>query len=125
MPLNTHEKGRRAEDIACSFLEQNGYRIVERNHHGWGGEVDIIAEKDGVLVFVEVKSGKTFRDSSLVSKVSRVKMKRISMATRHYLSVNEITETPIRWDIITVGQGKVNHIESAFTMDCFSDDNTY
>ncbi len=117
MPLDSREKGRRAEDIACSYLEQNGYQIVDRNHHGWGGEVDIVAEKDGVLAFIEVKSGRTFKGTSLISKINRKKMERIIMATRHWLAVNNIIEHPMRWDVITVAKGKIEHISSAFTMD--------
>lgn len=52
----TREKGNMGEDIACQYLEGRGFFIQERNHLRKWGEIDIIAVKDGVLHFVEVKS---------------------------------------------------------------------
>ncbi len=48
--------GGMGEDIACQFLEQKGFRILERNYRKPWGEIDIIAEKAGVVRFVEVKA---------------------------------------------------------------------
>lgn len=48
--------GRLGEDIACQFLEQKGYKVLERNYLRKWGEIDIIAEKSGVVRFVEVKA---------------------------------------------------------------------
>ena len=44
------------EDIACKYLEQKGYRVVERNYLRKWGEIDIIAQKGSILSFIEVKS---------------------------------------------------------------------
>ena len=49
-------KGRTGEDVACIFLEKNGFKILVRNYQKKWGELDIIATKDGVLDFFEVKS---------------------------------------------------------------------
>jgi len=48
--------GRSGEDRACEFLESRGYKIIERNFRLRQGEVDIIAEKDEIIFFVEVKT---------------------------------------------------------------------
>lgn len=48
--------GRGGEDIACRFLVRRGFKIIERNYRRKWGEIDIIAEKDGVMRFVEVKA---------------------------------------------------------------------
>ena len=48
--------GRAGEDVACQFLERKGFKILERNYRKPWGEVDIIAEKDNVVRFVEVKA---------------------------------------------------------------------
>ena len=53
-------KGNIAEDLACDWLMRQGCRILERNVYSRFGEIDIVAEKGGVLHFVEVKSGSTF-----------------------------------------------------------------
>jgi putative endonuclease len=49
-------KGRTGEDVACIFLERNGFKILVRNYQKKWGELDIVASKDGVLDFFEVKS---------------------------------------------------------------------
>jgi len=48
--------GRGGEDIACQFLARKGYKVIERNYRRKWGEIDIIAEKDGTVRFVEVKA---------------------------------------------------------------------
>ena len=48
--------GKLGEDLACVFLEKHGYKIIDRNYRKKWGELDIVANKDGVLHFVEVKS---------------------------------------------------------------------
>lgn len=48
--------GATGEELACEYLKNNGYAIIERNFRRYYGEIDIIAKKDGVLVFFEVKA---------------------------------------------------------------------
>ena len=50
------EIGRLGEDIACRFLKEKGFKVVERNYWKKWGEIDIVAEKEGVLRFIEVKT---------------------------------------------------------------------
>ena|SRR3990167_264555 len=50
------DTGRDGEDIACQFLERKGFKILERNYRKPWGEIDIIAEKAGIVRFVEVKA---------------------------------------------------------------------
>lgn len=54
--LSTREKGNKAEDIACNYLKDRGFSIIERNYLKKWGEIDIVAFKDKVLHFIEVKS---------------------------------------------------------------------
>lgn len=63
---STRELGRLGEDIAATYLERKGYSVIERNYLRSWGEIDIIAEKGGVVRFVEVKavSRETFDDFS-------------------------------------------------------------
>ena len=53
-------KGNLAEDKACQFITTLGFQIIERNFTLRGGEIDIIAIKDEVLHFIEVKSGTSY-----------------------------------------------------------------
>lgn len=53
---NKQKVGRIGEDVACKFLTKHGFKIIERNYLKKWGEIDIIAEKSGILHFVEVKT---------------------------------------------------------------------
>lgn len=71
------DRGKRAEDYAAGILEQNGWHIRARNYHTRYGELDLVAEKDGVLAFVEVKarSGSFLRTpGEAVTKAKREKL---------------------------------------------------
>ena len=59
-------KGAYGEDLACRELEKNGYVILERNYRYRNGEIDIIAEKDGIIIFVEVKFRTSTKTACLV-----------------------------------------------------------
>jgi len=54
--MHNRQKGNKGEDLACKFLEDKGYVIVVRNYLKKWGEIDIVANKQGSLHFVEVKS---------------------------------------------------------------------
>ncbi len=55
-PLHKQLLGKRGEDLAVSYLQNHGFRIIERNFKARYGEIDIVSLKDGVLVFIEVKT---------------------------------------------------------------------
>lgn len=82
---NTTQKGREAEDFACAFLENNGYKIIERNFNTRFGEIDIIAQKGGILHFVEVKSGTGFEP---IYNISKDKLTKLTKTLNIYLSQN-------------------------------------
>lgn len=54
--MDTRAKGKVGENIACQFLEKEGFKLLERNYQKKWGEIDIIAAKDKVVHFFEVKS---------------------------------------------------------------------
>jgi len=113
-----NELGHIGEDMAADFLQQNGYCILDRNWRNKGRkEIDIIAIKDDVVVFVEVK---TRRQGSLTTPLSAVdgrKQHRICLAADSYLKTYRI-DSRYRFDIICIVYNKkassVEHIEDAF-----------
>lgn len=119
-----NEKGNTGENIACSYLEKNGYTIKERNYHSAYGEIDIVAEKDGFIVFVEVKRRKKNSRVGGFEAVSKSKQKKIIMTSALYLQENDNDLQP-RYDVISVEEHRedefsVHHIENAFdTQDIF------
>ena len=111
-----HNKfGKTGEDIAADFLSGQGYTVLDRNWRSGHKELDIVAEKDGVLVVVEVKTRKTTRYGRPEEAVSPMKIRNIVLATDAYMRYNRL-DMPVRFDIISIVDGKdrVEHIEDAF-----------
>lgn len=106
-------QGRNGEDIACSFLLQNGYTVVERNYRVKGGEIDVIAIKNDELVFVEVKTRSSLQYGYPEESVSRQKKIRVTRAARQYLGKYPVLPL-YRFDIIAI------HIVSAQSVPCVS-----
>ena len=106
--MNTKQIGEFGERAAGKYLADGGYRILRYNFRLKMGEIDIIAEKDGCIVFVEVKTRKNNRQM------------RIRKAAACYM---DIMNNDVRFDVVEVfyeQRGaemvvkKINHIENAF-----------
>ncbi len=113
--------GDRGESIASQFLEDNGYRIVDRNfRYSTFGEIDIIAKKDGVLIFVEVKTYRTEEFGEPLLLVNRRKQEKIRKLAQIYMLQKKIVDVDCRFDVIGIKSSKtcadnsVTHIENAF-----------
>ena len=117
--LNTYNKhcGNFGEYIAFKHLSANGYSIIERNFkYGKRGEIDIIAEREGVLVFIEVKTRTTVNFGSAIEQISPNKILRWREAAEGYMFLHQITNKECRLDLIAIdiadGNYKITHIEN-------------
>ena len=114
-PKTTRELGQIAEDHAARYLASRGYRICDRNFRlGSGPELDIVAERKDVLVFVEVKSRSAVDEFSPRNQVTPWKQRQIIRAASMYLQVKERRERIMRFDIVEVyltPAGRVQKIE--------------
>lgn len=118
--MNGVEKGRCGEDLAAAFLLKRGYRILIRNWRLKTGEIDIIAEQSGVLVFCEVKSRRSLLYGSGAEAVDRRKQQRIIRTALLYMQGLQL-DRPCRFDVIEIMMTSpeypvVNHIINAFGM---------
>ena len=84
----SRKKGSQAEEKAVDFLEKNGFAIVERNFYSRFGEIDIIASKDGVLHFVEVKSSLDFE--SAIANITPAKLQKLIKTALVYMKKNAL-----------------------------------
>ena len=114
--------GSLGEEAACSFLKKKKYRIVARNYRCRLGEVDIIAERGGVLVFAEVKTRSSAEFGTPAQAVTYYKRCNIIKTAEMYILQNP-TDSDIRFDVIEVygcltdggfDVENINHIENAF-----------
>lgn len=112
-----NDLGREGEEAAARFLMFRDYSILARNWRVWHWEIDIIAEKKGVLVFVEVKTLGDDAYSDPEEKVTREKRKNLVQAANAYIHIHDLDQQ-VRFDVISViGKHKpfcIRHIENAF-----------
>lgn len=83
--MSTTEIGRKAERAAATYLEMRGYTIVEQNWRRPNAEIDIIAEKDGVRYFVEVKYRLDYAQGGGLEAITPTKLQRMRRAARGYV----------------------------------------
>ena len=91
--------GKKGEDIAAELLKNKGYAIVDRNWRNKFGEIDIITKKDGVLVFVEVKTKKGELFGLPEEMVGFGKLQKVRHMATVYMNGKEI---PCRIDVVAV-----------------------
>jgi putative endonuclease len=108
------------ESIACEHLQQKGFKILDRNYRCRSGEVDVVARDGAATVFVEVKERHDASHGEGYEAVTFGKRKRLIRAARLYAASHGLTETPIRFDVVSVDWAEdrpvVRHDQDAF--DC-------
>ncbi|MBI9032787.1 YraN family protein [bacterium] len=118
---NSQEFGKFGERLSAQYLVKNGFRIVETNYRCFEGEVDIIAEKEDLLIIVEVKSRQKIDSDETLLSITKSKQRKISRATADFMEKNQqFSEHFIRFDIITVIKAPhydeyvITHYDDAF-----------
>ncbi|MFN3780894.1 MAG: YraN family protein [Candidatus Kapaibacteriota bacterium] len=115
----SNEIGKLGEQTAENYLIGKGYKIVKKNFHfGKLGEIDIIAEKDGKLIFLEVKVQKSDNFGDPHFWITPAKQNRLRKVAEGYLYINGIKEMNCQFDAIFIdlryNPPLVDHIENAF-----------
>lgn len=138
---NSRKTGKYYERLAGTFLEKQGYQILQYNYRCSRAEIDIIAKHKDTLVFCEVKSRTakgtkaapdvfdtatlqkavktleivdTFETVSALEAVNARKQLQISRAALHYLTVNRCSNVNCRFDVIGITGNKITWIKNAF-----------
>lgn len=116
--------GKSGENAAEKRLKAKGYRILARNYATRGGEVDLICEDDGTIVFVEVKTRGPGSLAAPSDAVHGKKRARLIKAASRYLSENDLWNRPCRFDVITALTAEkgfeIEHFENAFGLEAGS-----
>ncbi len=112
--------GEQGEQRALDHLRGQGLVLVERNYrvargpHARGGEVDLILrDRDGTLVFVEVRARSDARFGGAAASVSAGKQRSLQLAATHYLQ-RWASPPPCRFDVVALDDGALEWIRSAF-----------
>jgi len=113
-------RGDAAEARALAHLERHGLTLVERNYrvargpHARGGELDLILrERDGTLVFVEVRARADPRHGGAAASVGAAKRASLVLAARHFL-LRFSAPPPCRFDVVAIDGGELQWIRGAF-----------
>ena len=116
--------GDKGESFAARLYEKSGYTVVKRNYHSRFGEIDLIAESDAEICFVEVKTRKLSSLGNPAEAVDFRKQKKLTLTAMKYLGEVENFKQP-RFDVLEIWQqdGKImkyNLIKNAFYADDFA-----
>jgi putative endonuclease len=110
--------GEVAERRAEAFLADRGLRLVERNYRCRSGEIDLVMEERGVMVFVEVRYRRSSAFGSAAETVTPAKQRRIVSAAQHFLLRRRpYRERPCRFDVLAVsgeGERSIDWLRNAF-----------
>ncbi len=110
--MNKSETGKFGEDAVCAYLERKGYLVIKRNYRIRGGEIDIIAQKDGYIAFVEVKTRSSDSISNGFDAIDSNKIKAVIRTAENYLNKYPSDLQP-RFDAaqVIVENDKIPYIE--------------
>ena len=111
--------GTLGEQAACNALTDQGYRVIHRNYRVRGGELDIVCERNGTLVFCEVKTRTSTQFGLPEEAITIAKRRRLRRLALEYLQREGRRARTLRFDVISVfmtaGQvGELRHIVNAF-----------
>ncbi|HZK43798.1 MAG TPA: YraN family protein [Syntrophomonadaceae bacterium] len=110
--------GIKGEDMATEYLKKKGYKIITRNFYTRYGEIDIICEKAGALVFVEVKTRRSTTYGTPEEAMTARKIEHFKKAALIYLDKEKRFFKELQFDFIGIliqaGDIEINHITNAF-----------
>lgn len=115
--MNTRRSGARGEEIACAYLEKQGFVLLQKNYRMGRYEIDLIMRHGDTLVFIEVKARSGRGEILGREAVNKTKQRHIIVAAQGYLQKNRGFDERVRFDVAEVDllTGTVTHIPAAFT----------
>jgi putative endonuclease len=102
MTLARQQLGKMGEELAVAELARRGYAITAQRYRTPCGEIDIVAEHHGVLVFVEVKARANAEFGTAAEAVTAWKQRRLTRMARDYLTRQQIVDRPCRFDVVAI-----------------------
>ena len=97
--------GKRGEAYAADYLAARRYAILERNWHCPRGELDLVTERDGQVIFVEVRTRQTDRLGTPEESITPAKRAKLIAAAQTYLDAHDQTDRDWRIDVVAIEVG--------------------
>jgi putative endonuclease len=116
LPSN-REEGLQAEEKAVEVLKEKGYRVIERNFRSPLGEIDIIAEEGGFLVFVEVKARNSLAFGDPLEAITDEKKRHIIRTALFYMKKHRSMNRRARFDVVGMTGERVKLVKNAFLIE--------
>ena len=115
-----HQRGERGEDAAASYLSSRGWRVLHRNWRFHHKEIDLVAERGGVVAFVEVKTRSRGGWGHPLESIDARKRRDLAIAARGWIAEHGRPYSSFRFDAVCVVTGpagtRVDHIEGAWRL---------
>jgi putative endonuclease len=116
--MSTRVLGATGEQAAVTFLESRGWTVVARNFRTREGELDVVAQRNDLVAFIEVKTRRSRRFGRPAEAVTLIKQDRIRTLARRWLNQSGLHARVLRFDVIEVderdGRMSIRHLEGAF-----------
>lgn len=114
--LSNAKRGQQSEQLAEDYLTSAGVNVVAKNYATRAGEIDLIAEQDRVLLFVEVRYRKTNQFGGALMSVTPSKQRKITLTAQHFLQQHpQFKRHHCRFDVIGLNAaGDIQWIKGAF-----------
>ncbi len=116
--MKRHDLGRRGEALAAAHLEARGWEVIDRNYRAGPLEIDLVARRDDVVAFVEVKTRSTATGGGPLDPIRRGKRRGVAGAARRWIYEKGRPGTIYRFDAIGVrvrgGEAEIEHIPDAW-----------
>jgi putative endonuclease len=109
--------GAEFEQRAAQFFTQQGFEILDRNWQAGHREIDLVARKNDLVVFVEVKSSSSPAFGHPAERVDKTKIRHLGAAAQQYLIEKNIQGVDLRFDVVTFVGGQMEHFPSAFELE--------
>ena len=112
--MNTKVLGTKGETLAVDFLKDKKYKIIKQNYVTKIGEIDIIAQINDIVVFVEVKARNTVRFGYPREAINFAKQQKIRKVATQFMLANKLINSKVRFDCIEILGDQITHIENCF-----------
>jgi len=112
--------GARGEALGWNFLQKQGYAILEKNYRTRFGEIDVIAEKEGVIVFLEVKTRRDTQFGLPQEAVDWKKRQKLGRVAEAFLQKKRLENREARFDILSVLWDGTREPEFSILEDAFA-----
>lgn len=121
MKTSAQASGAKGEELAAEHYVADGYHVLVRNYRTRLGEVDLILEKDGLLVFAEVKARGAGSIAAPREWVGPAKQRRVMAAAQQFLQEKDLGEPMLRFDVVELqyaadGSHRLTRLEDAFEL---------